>query len=396
MQQTSSSASAPVSTSWIERLIGFDTVSRNSNLGLIETVRDHLAAQGFVSTLTYDAAGAKANLFATLPADDGRQTGGLVLSGHTDVVPVDGQDWSSDPFRAEVRDGRIYGRGSADMKGFIGTAIAMVPVMKATRLRAPIHFALSFDEELGCVGAPLMIDDIVARGVAPEGCIVGEPTGMQVVTAHKGAGCYRCRVVGKAAHASLPALGLNAIAYAAKLIDHIEERAARFRCDGPFDDAFDTPYSTAQVGVIQGGAAPNIVPALCEFVFDHRSLPGTNEDGVLEDLQRYAREELLPRMRESFPDADIQFERLAGFPALQPDEGAEVTRMARALTGDTEVHKVAFGAEAGLFQRAGAPSVICGPGHIAQAHRPDEYVAIDQIAACENFLTQVIEQMKAP
>ena len=390
------SETSPASLPWIERLVGFDTVSRNSNLGLIETVRDHLAGAGFTIALTYDRDRAKANLFATLPAADGAETGGLVLSGHTDVVPVDGQDWSSDPFAAEVRDGRLYGRGSADMKGFIGAALSLTPYMRARPLRAPIHFALSFDEELGCAGAPLMIDDLVARGIAPEGCIVGEPTGMKVVTGHKGAGCWRCRVTGRAAHASLPTHGVNAIAYAARLIDFIHGAADRFQKQGPFDGDFDTPFSTAQVGTIQGGVATNTVPALCEFVFEHRALPGLDPDLLFEEVRRYACEELLPEMKVGAAEADISFERLAGFPGLAPDETAEVVKLARALTGDAQTHKVAFGAEAGLFQKAGTPSLVCGPGNISEAHKADEYVALDQLAACEAFLTQAIDHMRAP
>ena len=379
--------------SWISRLVAFDTVSRNSNLALIESVRDDLSRQGFVIDLTYDAGGGKANLFATLPAADGRTTGGLVLSGHSDVVPVDGQDWSSDPFVAEVRNERVYGRGSADMKGFIGTALSLVPQMTEAPLKAPIHFALSFDEELACAGAPLMIESLRARGIRPEGVIVGEPTGMKVVTAHKGAGCWRCRVEGRAAHASLPDEGVSAITYAARLIGFINDMAARWRAEGPFDQAFDTPFSTAQIGVINGGTASNLIPQACEFIFEHRTLPGVDADAVIVRLRAFA-DELQTEMRRAAPEAAIHFDRLAGFPALQPDENASVVRMVRRLTGDDEVHKVAFGAEAGLFQAAGAPSLLCGPGHIAQAHKPDEYVSLDQLAACGQFLSRLIEEMR--
>jgi acetylornithine deacetylase len=390
-----SDPSRPQSLPWIERLVAIDTVSRNSNLGLIETVRDYLEGEGFQSRLTHDAAGGKANLFASLPAVDGSVTGGIVLSGHTDVVPVDGQDWSSDPFKAEIRGDKLYGRGSADMKGFIGAALTAVPQMKAQALRAPIHFALSYDEELGCAGAPAMIDDLKARGFAPEGCIVGEPTGMQVVSAHKGAGCWRCRVVGRAAHSSLPQIGVNAIAYAAEMIRWIEAEAERFRTEGPFDDAYDTPYCTAQVGTISGGAATNIVPALCEFAVDHRTLPQVDPESLRIGLQAFAESELLPKMRVVAPEAAITFEKVAGFPGLMPDHDSEVARLARRLTGDNAVRKVAFGAEAGLFQQIGVPSVLCGPGHIAQAHKPDEFVELSQLVACETFLAGVIDHMRA-
>lgn len=380
----------PRSLGWIERLVRIDTTSRVSNLGLIETVRDELRQQGLDPWLTYDAARGKANLFATVPAADGRLTGGTVLSGHTDVVSVDGQDWTSDPFAPEIREGKLYGRGTADMKGFIGTALTQIPDMLARRLRSPIHFALSFDEEVGCLGAPLMLAEITKRGIAPQGCIVGEPTSMEVVLAHKGINVYRCRVHGRASHSSLPQNGVNAIEYAARLICFIRDIADELRRDGPFDSAFDTPFSTAQTGVIAGGAGTNLIPQHCTFDFEFRNLPTVDAKKLYTRITDYAREILLPRMKEEAEDADIAFERLALAPAMEAEEEAKITALVRALARDTGVRKVSYGTEGGQFQEAGIPAIICGPGDILQAHRPDEFVALDQISRAETFLADFI------
>ena len=384
----------PASLAWIDRLIRFDTTSRNSNLGLIETVRDHFAAQGLVTWLTTDDGGGKANLFATLPAGDGRTTGGLVLSGHTDVVPVDGQDWSSDPFAPEIRDGKLYGRGSADMKGFIGVAITQLAAMKAAPLSAPIHFALSYDEEVGCIGAPRMLAHMQAKGIAPDRCIVGEPTNMEVVVAHKGVNAYTCTVHGRAAHSSLTPSGVNAIEYAARLINRIRETAEGFRRDGPFDPAFDVPFTTAQTGTIRGGTAINVVPQTCEFAFEFRNLPTVDPGAIMREVRRFAAEDLVPQMRAVSSEADIRFEPMAVVPALEAAEEAAVTRLVRGLTGDRAVRKVAYGAEAGQFQAAGVPAVLCGPGDIRPAHRPDEYVSLEQIARCEAFFDSLIPGLR--
>jgi acetylornithine deacetylase len=378
---------------WITRLVRIDTTSRNSNLGLIETVRDHLAAAGLAPVLSYDATGKKANLFATVPAASGATQGGVVLSGHTDVVPVDGQDWNSDPFAPALRDGRLYGRGTCDMKGFIGTAVATLPKMLAARLKRPLHFALSYDEEVGCLGAPVLLTDLAKRGIRPEGCVVGEPTGMRVVVANKGINFYRCRVHGHAAHSSLTPKGVNAIEYAARLICHIREVADALRTQGPFDHAFDVPFTTAQTGTIAGGVAFNTVPAHCEFEFEFRNLPGVDSAEIFRRIEDYARTQLIPEMRKIRAEAEIVFERVATSPAFDAGEGAELTRLVRALTGDRDQRKVAYATEAGIFQNAGIASVVCGPGDIDQAHKPDEFVALDQIARCETFLGQLIQSM---
>ncbi len=390
---TDSSSQSPLSLSWVERLVEIDTTSRVPNIGLIELVRDALAGLGIASTLTQDGRGQWANLFATIPARDGATNGGVVLSGHTDVVPVDGQAWDSDPFKPQVRDGRLYGRGTCDMKGFIGAALALVPEMQAAQLAKPIHLALSFDEEIGCAGAPYMIADLLRRGVKPEGCIVGEPTSMRPIVAHKGINAYRCCVRGHAAHSSLTPKGLNAIEYAARLICHIRDLADEMRRDGPFDEDYDVPFTTAQTSTIEGGNAINTVPAECRFGFEFRNLPTLDPEAVFARIERYAHETLLPQMRREHPNAAIEFTKIAAAPGLDASEQAAVTALVRALTANRETRKVAYGTEAGLFARAGVPSIVCGPGEIEQAHKPNEYLALSQLAACEAFLRKFIRSM---
>ncbi|CAM2153830.1 acetylornithine deacetylase [Paraburkholderia tropica] len=386
---------SPAALDWVRRLVSIDTTSHLPNLGLIEIVRDELARHGIEATLVHDRREGWANLFATVPAHDGARDGGIVLSGHTDVVPVAGQQWDSDPFAPEVRDGRLFGRGTCDMKGFIGTALALLPHIRETRLAQPLHFALSYDEEIGCVGAPHLIADLKRRGVRPAGCIVGEPTGMRTVIAHKGIHTYRCCVHGHAAHSSLTPKGLNAIEYAARLICHIRDIADQFREQGPFDDLFDVPFTTAQTSLIEGGNAINTVPAECRFSFEFRNLPNVAPETVIGRIEAWARETLLPRMRAEHPAAAIEFERLSSSPGLDAAEEAAITQLVRALTGERERRKVAYGTEAGLFAQAGIPTVVCGPGHIEQAHRANEYVSLDQLASGERFLRRVIRSLEA-
>lgn len=390
---SSPAAGAPIALPWIETLIGFDTTSRESNLNLIETVRDHLKHAGLDPVLTYDPAGRKANLFATVPARDGGTEGGIALSGHTDVVPVNGQNWDSDPFKVRIEDGKLYGRGACDMKGFIGTALALLPEMQGAALKRPLHFALSFDEEVGCVGAPYMIADLKRRGVRLDGCIVGEPTSMRPIIAHKGINAYKCCVRGHAAHSSLTPQGVNAIEYAARLICHIRDLADRMQSQGPFDAAFDVPFSTASTGLISGGIALNTVPALCEFTFEFRNLPGIDPQGIFEEVERYARAQLEPAMRKTHAQAGIEFSRIAAAPSFDASEQAAITQLVRALTADRDRRKVAYGTEAGLFEAAGVPSVVCGPGDIAQAHKANEFVSLDQLRAGESFLRKLIQSM---
>ena len=374
---------------WLDRLTAIDTTSRNSNLGLIETVRDALQAQGLKPWLNLNGDGTKANLFCTVPAASGDTQGGICLSGHTDVVPVDGQDWHSDPFRLTQKDDKWYARGSCDMKGFIAASLALVPDLVAKPRSKPLHLALSYDEEICCVGAPFMLAELRARGIRADGCVVGEPTSMQPVVAHKGLNLYRCRVHGRAAHSSLTPQGCNAIEYAARLICHIRELADAWRTEGPFDEFYDVPFSTITTNRITGGIAINTIPEACEFSYEFRNLPLQPWQDIQAGIERYVNDELLPRMRREFPEARIELQRAAGAPGLEASEQAAITRLVRALTQDRSTRKVAYGTEAGLFQGIGIPTVVCGPGSIEQAHKPDEFVEVDQLAQCEKFLRQL-------
>jgi acetylornithine deacetylase len=375
----------------IERLISFATVSRDSNLGLIEYVRDHLERQGARTRLTYDASGQKANLFATL--GEGPRPG-LVLSGHTDVVPIDGQDWDSDPFVAEVRDGRLYGRGSADMKGFIGCALAATPrfleAIASGALDAPIHFSLSYDEEVGCLGVRSLIRDLEEAGIRPAGCIVGEPTSMQPIIAHKGTHRFRCTVHGREAHSSYVTQGVNSIEYAARLIVFIRQLADRLAQLEKRNYGFTVPYTTLSTGTIRGGIAANVVPKDCNFQFDVRTLPSAPIGQIHEEIERFARQ-LAAEMHAEDANSGIELTLCSSTEGLNASEADAIVQYAMRLSGNHDVGKVSYGTEAGLFQRAAIPSVICGPGDIAQAHRPNEFVALEELARCEAFMQRLVQ-----
>ncbi|GAC1323997.1 MAG: acetylornithine deacetylase [Collimonas sp.] len=371
----------------IERLIAFQTVSRDSNLGLIEWTRDYLAGLGVKSRLTYDASGKKANLFATL--GDGPKPG-LILSGHTDVVPVEGQAWDTDPFKATVKDGLLYGRGSADMKSYIATALALAPQFLAAGMDAPLHFALSYDEEVGCIGVQGLIKDLQELGLQPAGCIVGEPTSMQPIIAHKGTHRFRCCIRGREAHSSYTTMGVNSIEYAARIIVYIRQMADRFAQLETRDYGFTVPYTTMQTGVIHGGLASNIVPKDCKFEFEARTMPGIDVAHLYQEIQSFAAT-LLPEMQKVEPAAAIDFEWLASAPGLSMKESDAVVQLASALARNKPNGAVSYGTEAGLFQRAGIPTVVCGPGSIEQAHRPNEFVALEQVAQCEAFMLRLMD-----
>lgn len=378
----------------LEALVGFDTVSAKSNLQLIDYVERYLASLGVSSTRVPDETGMKANLFATIGPEG---VPGYILSGHTDVVPVDGQDWTSDPFTLTERDGRLYGRGSADMKGFAACVLAKVPAMKAAGLKRPIHIALSHDEEIGCVGVRSMIEAIRRWPVRPAGCIVGEPTGMQVVVAHKGKQSFRVEVVGRTAHSSLAPLACNAVEYAARLILFICSIGERLKNEEVRDEMFDVSYSTAHTGVIRGGSQLNIVPDSCIFDFEFRTLPGTDAEALIEEVRRHARDVLLPQMRAVAPEADILFHPISAFPGLDTAPDDPIVSMAGNWAGRNGCGKVAYGTEAGLFaERLEVPTVVCGPGHIAEAHKADEFIDLSELSRCEIFVDRVIEHCKRP
>ena len=385
----------PTSLALIEKLISFDTTSRESNLGLIEWVRDYLLGHGLESTLVYDATRRKANLFATIHGRRGPQgKSGIVLSGHTDVVPVDGQDWDTDPFKATIRDGRLYARGACDMKGFIGVALAMTPTFVAADLAMPLHFALSYDEEVGCIGVRGLIEQLTREGFKAAGVIVGEPTSMQVIVAHKGKRSYRCQVRGREAHSALTPQGVNAIEYAARVITHIRHIADRMGQIETRDNDFDVPFTTLQTGTIRGGTATNIVPRECVFDWEFRYLPGADPDALEYEVRAYAKS-LEPEMRKVAEDAGIEITLSSDAPGSYLGADHAVTQLAIALSRNPATAKVAYATEAGLFEKAGLPSIICGPGSIDQAHKPNEYCDIAQLVQCELFMDRLVEKASA-
>ncbi len=383
---------SPEALDLVKTLVSFDTTSRDSNLALIDWVRGYLGKLGIDSHLVFDETGKKANLWATIgPAD----RPGLVLSGHTDVVPIDGQEWTVEPFKPVVKDGRIYGRGTTDMKSFVAVCLSLAPEFQKAKLKTPIHFAFSYDEEVGCIGVRRLIADIKERGLKPAGCVVGEPTSMKVIRAHKGKLSFRGHVRGFECHSSLAPRGVNAVQYAARIVDYIARMNEKFAADGPFDDEFDIPHTTAHTGVIRGGTALNIVPKDCSFDFEFRHLPVHDPKALFAELEAWVRKEIEPKMQAVHADTGVRFEQISAFPGLKGDEDATVTQVAKAASGGNATGKVAFGTEAGLFEAAGIPTVICGPGDIDQAHKPDEFVALEQIALCEQFLRRMVERLEA-
>jgi acetylornithine deacetylase len=378
------------SVEMVGRLVAFDTTSRESNLALIDFVRDYLDRWRVKSELVYDEGRRKANLFATIGPQD---QGGVMLSGHSDVVPVDGQEWTSDPFKLEPRGDKLYGRGSADMKSFLAVMLAKVPEFTGRSLAVPIHLALTYDEEVGCLGVRPLIAALVPRDVKPRLCIIGEPTSMRPVVAHKGSRRLRCHIHGHEAHSSLTHRGVNAIETAAAVIAYINGIAKQKRDGGPFDPAFDPPYTTLQTGVISGGTAVNIVPRECRFDWEMRHLPADDPDVIVDEVKRFAAS-LLPEMQAVSPNAGIAFEETNTVAALSAKESDEVVQLALALTGANGTGKVSFATEGGFFQQAGIPTVICGPGSIEQAHKADEFIALDQVKQCEDFIDRLIERIR--
>jgi len=367
----------------LRRLVAFDTVSANSNLALIDWVVEYLQGHGIAADLTFSNARDKANLFATIgPADAG---GGVILSGHTDVVPVIGQPWDSDPFALVERDGRLYGRGTADMKSFIAIALALVPEFKARPLKRPLHLALSFDEEVGCFGAPHLIESLPRGAARPSLVVVGEPTNMAVANAHKGCHVFATAVTGLAAHSSAPQRGVNAILAASEIIQFIAGLAGEARAASRPESGFEPPYTSFNIGTIAGGTAMNIIPRDCEFTWEFRPLPGEDTAAIRDRIDRFIAADLLPRLRRVHPGADVTTRALASIPGLVAQPGSPAEELARQLTGANQSTVVAYGTEAGLFQGAGIPAVICGPGSMEQGHQPNEFITIEQVEAGTAF-----------
>lgn len=375
----------------LARLVGFATVSRDSNLELIAFIRDYLSGFGVASELFLNEEGTKANLFATI-GPSGR--GGVVLSGHTDVVPVDGQAWTVAPFQLSERDGRLYGRGTADMKGFIAAVLAAVPAFLAQPLAMPVHLAFSYDEEVGCLGVRSMLAALAQRPHKPRLCLIGEPTELKPVLGHKGKLAMRCQVQGAACHSAYAPYGVNAIEYAARLIGKLAEIGDDLARPEHHDERFDPPFSTVQTGVIQGGRALNIVPEECAFDFEVRALPGFAAQVVADRLHTYAEAELLPRMRAVNAASAIRLQPLSAYPGLATAADSEAARLVALLSGSDEFATVAFGTEGGLFDQAGIPTVVCGPGSMEQGHKPDEFVSIEQLQGCDAMLRRLAEYLR--
>ena len=372
----------------VQTLVRMNTVSQNSNLELIHFVRDELARLGVRSRLTYNADKSKANLFATLGEN---RSAGVILSGHTDTVPWDGQEWSVEPLGAVLKDTtepRLYGRGSADMKGFIGVALAQASLFLGSKAPFAVHLALSYDEEVGCFGVRELIADLRGAGIKPLACIVGEPTSMVPAIAHKGVYRYRCCVRGKDAHSSLTPSSVNAIEMAARLIGKLRDMAEGFERSEPRYAGFDVPFSTASVCRFEGGIADNVVPREARFTYEFRDLPTADAALMQQEVVAHARS-LEPAMKAVAPASGFSFETICAVPSFLGQADDAITRLAQTLSGQTNTTQVAFGTEAGLFQRAGIPTVVCGPGSIGQAHQADEFVSLDQLAQCELFMQRL-------
>lgn len=373
----------------LQTLVGFDTTSRESNLQLIAFVRDYLASHGVASEVIYNEARTKANLFASIGP---LEVPGIVLSGHTDVVPVDGQPWSVPPFELTERDGRLFGRGTADMKGYIACVLALVPALVAATLRRPVHIALSYDEEVGCLGVRSLLSVLAQRPVKPMLCIIGEPTELKPVLGHKGKLAMRCDVHGAACHSAYAPHGVNAIEHAAELIGELGRIGQRLR--DKQDARFDPPFSTVQTGVIGGGKALNIVPADCRFDFEVRALPGQAPQAVADELRAYAEQQILPRMQAVSAQSAIRFTELSAYPGLMTDQHSEAAELIAAFCGSRAFGTVAFGTEGGLFDAVGIPTVVCGPGSMDQGHKPDEFVSVAQLAQCDQMLHSMLNALR--
>lgn len=372
-------------------LIGFPTVTSDSNLHLIDYADDLLRGAGATTSITYGDEGRKANLLATIgPEIDG----GVVLSGHTDVVPAEDEEaWTGAPFLATRRDQRVYGRGSVDMKGFIACCLAMAPVFASSDLRRPVHIALTFDEEIGCLGAPILIEDLLRTGPRPMAAIVGEPTNLRIIEAHKGCYEYTTTISGLEGHGSAPSKAVNAVEYAVKFISRLLEIGRELEAMATLGTRYDPPHTTISVGSINGGTARNIVAGQCTFEWEMRPVKRSDAEYAALAVGAYE-QALVSQMRELHPDAAIVTETVGAVDGLEAVEDSPAVDLAKTLTGETEVDVVSFGTEAGLYQQAGIPAVVCGPGSIDVAHRPDEYVEISQLERCLEMLHRLTETLE--
>lgn len=373
---------------WCRKLIAHPSVSMTPNLALIDEVKAFLDGLGYDTLVVRDPTDTKANLYASIgPATNG----GVILSGHSDVVPTEGQDWASDPYEIDIRDDKMYGRGSCDMKGFLACLLAKAETFKNADLRVPIHLAFTYDEEVGCLGVPSLVEAIKNLPNKPAMCIVGEPTEMKVITQHKGKFSARAHFTGRSGHSSLPAEGVNAVEFASEFVVYLRKLGRKCREEGPHDDEFEPNHTTFHTGVINGGTQLNIIPQNCFVDFEFRNLPNDDRDALKAQIYDYIENTLQPEMREIYDDVGVEIEVISDMPGLATGDDEEVTKLVMALTGANTTGKVSFGTEAGVFSALGdIPTVVCGPGSIEQAHKPDEFIELDQLGRCEVFLDKLL------
>ncbi len=384
-------APAPVTTAeLLARLVAFDTTSRSSNLPLIAFVRSYLDSHGVPYRVSFDPTGQKANIHAIVGP---QEAGGMALSGHVDTVPVDGQAWSSDPFTLRAQDGKLFARGSCDMKGFVASCLAAVPDFQARGLKRPLHLFISYDEEVGCGGAQRLIQDLIESGRKPALCVVGEPSGMKPILAHKGKLNLHVTVKGRPGHSSEPAKGVNAIYAAASAIGWVQAEARRFAEEGPFEDGFDPPHSTIHVGTIEGGSILNIIPEHAAFTMEWRNIPGDDPRRHVERMQAWLAAHVEPAMKAIDPACGFSYDIALDMPGMGLPADHDLASVVKQVTGSNSTGKVAYGTEGGFYQNAGIPTIICGPGHIAQAHQPDEFVAQSELDACDAFIRRLADRL---
>lgn len=374
----------------LARLVAFDTTSRNSNLELIGFVRDWLDGQLVPYRVSLDPTGTKANLHAIIGP---QAPGGIALSGHVDTVPVDGQAWSGDPFALRRKDGRLYARGACDMKGFVAACLAAVPEITRRTLIRPVHLFISYDEEVGCFGARRLIEDLEQSGLKPALCVIGEPSGMRPILAHKGKLNLLVQVRGLPGHSSEPRKGVNAVHAAGEAIAYVAADARRLASDGPFEDGFDPPHTTIHVGTVRGGTILNIIPEHAEFHMEWRHIPGDDPMHELQRMRNFVAANIEPAMHAVHPDTGFAYQVIVRMPGLSLAPDHELAALIKQLTGSNSTGKVSYGTEGGFYQDAGIATIICGPGHIAQAHQPDEWIAEGELSACDSFIRRLVDRV---